>query len=177
MSLHIQGSRRLITYRRIPDADVVAGTARAARVKENGVSADELNPFRKGYFKGFKTAFREDEKPEAWTSPTIVCLNSQRVTKVNQHMIWHRKLGDQALFPRLRQPRRMRQLHPALRRTGETPRVLPKLECITGTTRGLLPALHRNKHASRGCSPSRRQRIRSTQETAESLLSIVELLT
>jgi len=55
----------LITYRRIPDADVVAGTARAARVKENGVSADELNPFRKGYFKGFKTAFREDEKPEA----------------------------------------------------------------------------------------------------------------
>jgi len=65
MSLHIQGSRRLITYRRIPDADVVAGTARAARVKENGVSADELNPFRKGYFKGFKTAFREDEKPEA----------------------------------------------------------------------------------------------------------------
>ncbi|CAG8980438.1 hypothetical protein HYALB_00012925 [Hymenoscyphus albidus] len=50
-------SRKLITYRRIPDSKVVH-TVREERVKENGVSADDLNPFRKGYFKGFKAAFR-----------------------------------------------------------------------------------------------------------------------
>lgn len=47
-------SRRLITYRRIPDAEVVERDARTERAKENGVNADDLNPFRKGYFKGFK---------------------------------------------------------------------------------------------------------------------------
>ncbi|CAL3963847.1 unnamed protein product [Diplocarpon coronariae] len=51
-------SRRLITYRRVPDSEVVEGPAREQRVKESGVNADDLNPFRKGYFKGFKTAFR-----------------------------------------------------------------------------------------------------------------------
>jgi len=56
------GSRRLITYRRIPDADVVAGATRAERIKENGVNANDLNPFRKGYFLGFKTAFRDEQK-------------------------------------------------------------------------------------------------------------------
>ncbi|KAH6663871.1 hypothetical protein B0J14DRAFT_621431 [Halenospora varia] len=50
-------SRRLITYRRIPDSEVVASTTRE-RVKEDGVNADDLNPFRKGYFQGFKAAFR-----------------------------------------------------------------------------------------------------------------------
>jgi tRNA (guanine10-N2)-methyltransferase len=53
-----QGSRRLITYRRIPDSEVVAGVAREQRTKVNGVNADDLNPFRKGYFQGFKSAFR-----------------------------------------------------------------------------------------------------------------------
>ncbi|PMD64091.1 tRNA guanosine-2'-O-methyltransferase [Hyaloscypha bicolor E] len=51
-------SRRLITYKRIPDSEVVATTSREQRVKENGVNANDLNPFRKGYFQGFKAAFR-----------------------------------------------------------------------------------------------------------------------
>ncbi|RDL42284.1 tRNA guanosine-2'-O-methyltransferase [Venustampulla echinocandica] len=50
-------SRKLITYKRIPNSEVI-NTPREERVKESGVSADDLNPFRKGYFKGFKTAFR-----------------------------------------------------------------------------------------------------------------------
>ncbi|KAG9248392.1 S-adenosyl-L-methionine-dependent methyltransferase [Calycina marina] len=49
-----QWSRRLITYRRIPDAEVVASESRQPRVKETGVNANDLNPFRKGYFQGFK---------------------------------------------------------------------------------------------------------------------------
>ncbi|CZR62057.1 probable TRM11 Catalytic subunit of an adoMet-dependent tRNA methyltransferase complex (Trm11p-Trm112p) [Phialocephala subalpina] len=56
--LQITRSRRLITYRRIPDAEVVAGDARTERARENGVNADDLNPFRKGYFKGFKPILR-----------------------------------------------------------------------------------------------------------------------
>lgn len=52
-------SRRLITYRRIPDREVsqAALEAYAARQKvvNTGTSADDLNPFRNGYFKGFKT--------------------------------------------------------------------------------------------------------------------------
>ncbi|KAE9376772.1 tRNA guanosine-2'-O-methyltransferase [Stipitochalara longipes BDJ] len=51
-------SRRLITYERIPDSQVVANPAREQRVRENGVNANDLNPFRKGYFQGFKAAFR-----------------------------------------------------------------------------------------------------------------------
>ncbi|KAL3420799.1 tRNA (guanine(10)-N2)-methyltransferase [Phlyctema vagabunda] len=48
-------SRRLITYRRIPDLEVVATDVRERRSKETGVSADDLNPFRKRYFEGFKS--------------------------------------------------------------------------------------------------------------------------
>ncbi|KAH8789319.1 S-adenosyl-L-methionine-dependent methyltransferase [Hyaloscypha finlandica] len=51
-------SRKLITYQRIPDSEVVATTSCEQRVKENGVNANDLNPFRKGYFQGFKAAFR-----------------------------------------------------------------------------------------------------------------------
>jgi len=51
----IEGSRRLITYRRIPDSEVVIGEIRPERIKETGVNANDLNPFRKGYFQGFKT--------------------------------------------------------------------------------------------------------------------------
>jgi tRNA (guanine10-N2)-methyltransferase len=54
----LTGSRRLITYRRIPDAEVVTGATREQRSKENGVNANDLNSFRKGYFQGFKAAFR-----------------------------------------------------------------------------------------------------------------------
>ncbi|KAH6635083.1 S-adenosyl-L-methionine-dependent methyltransferase [Chaetomium sp. MPI-SDFR-AT-0129] len=48
-------SRRLITYRRIPDAEVDQ-EAMAARehMKSIGKTADELNPFRKAYFNGFE---------------------------------------------------------------------------------------------------------------------------
>jgi tRNA (guanine10-N2)-methyltransferase len=55
--LTYKGSRKLITYRRIPDAEVVLGV-HEERVRAEGTSADELNPFRKGYFKGFKSVFR-----------------------------------------------------------------------------------------------------------------------
>ncbi|RDW71942.1 tRNA guanosine-2'-O-methyltransferase [Coleophoma crateriformis] len=47
-------SRRLITYRRIPDSEVVASIARNRTPKGDGVSADDLNPFRKRYFEGFR---------------------------------------------------------------------------------------------------------------------------
>ena len=51
------GSRRLITYRRLPDSEV--DQAAVALRKEqpsaaNGQTADELNVFRRAYFKGFK---------------------------------------------------------------------------------------------------------------------------
>lgn len=53
-------SRRLITYERIPDADVPAGAVekweeeRRTEQEITGNTADELNPFRKSYFKGFQ---------------------------------------------------------------------------------------------------------------------------
>ena len=56
-------SRRLITYRRLQDNEVKEDEKEGERgergqEKENGVSADDLNPFRRGYFQGFKAAFR-----------------------------------------------------------------------------------------------------------------------
>lgn len=53
-------SRRLITYRRVPDAEVEPAAikayeqAKAERAVEEGKTADDLNPFRNAYFKGFK---------------------------------------------------------------------------------------------------------------------------
>ncbi|RKF71121.1 tRNA -methyltransferase [Golovinomyces cichoracearum] len=47
-------SRRLITYSRLPDSEV-AHVARQRHVKMTGLNADELNPFRRGYFRGFKS--------------------------------------------------------------------------------------------------------------------------
>ncbi|RFU36011.1 hypothetical protein B7463_g406, partial [Scytalidium lignicola] len=47
-------SRRLITYRRLPDSEVDKEVIRDRRAKESGVKADDLNPFRKKYFMGFK---------------------------------------------------------------------------------------------------------------------------
>ncbi|KAI1308135.1 S-adenosyl-L-methionine-dependent methyltransferase [Xylaria venustula] len=51
-------SRRLITYRRLPDSDVDI-SALALRKKQedqaNGRNADDLNPFRRHYFRGFKS--------------------------------------------------------------------------------------------------------------------------
>ncbi|KAL2200729.1 S-adenosyl-L-methionine-dependent methyltransferase [Corynascus similis CBS 632.67] len=48
-------SRRLITYRRIPDAEVdQEAMKRREEMKPVGKTADELNPFRKAYFNGFE---------------------------------------------------------------------------------------------------------------------------
>ncbi|KAG7287672.1 hypothetical protein NEMBOFW57_007185 [Staphylotrichum longicolle] len=50
-------SRRLITYRRIPDKEVDPEAMKAREVATPvGKSADELNPFRKAYFNKFETA-------------------------------------------------------------------------------------------------------------------------
>lgn len=46
-------SRRLITYRRMLDSEI-SHLTREPRAKLDGVNADELNPFRKGYFQRFK---------------------------------------------------------------------------------------------------------------------------
>jgi tRNA (guanine10-N2)-methyltransferase len=49
------GSRRLITYRRIPDAEVDREAMKAREeTKAVGKTADELNPFRKAYFNRFE---------------------------------------------------------------------------------------------------------------------------
>ncbi|KAK5996617.1 tRNA (guanine(10)-N2)-methyltransferase [Cladobotryum mycophilum] len=53
-------SRKLITYRRLPDSQVSASnleayaTRRAASNFNTGTTADELNPFRRGYFRKFE---------------------------------------------------------------------------------------------------------------------------
>jgi len=50
------GSRKLITYRRIPDAQVdqpALAEALSRVPRDEGQSADELNPFRRGYFSKF----------------------------------------------------------------------------------------------------------------------------
>jgi tRNA (guanine10-N2)-methyltransferase len=50
------GSRRLITYRRIPDAQVDQEAMRKREeAKPIGKTADELNPFRKAYFSKFES--------------------------------------------------------------------------------------------------------------------------
>ncbi|KAF2745453.1 tRNA guanosine-2'-O-methyltransferase [Sporormia fimetaria CBS 119925] len=47
-------SRRLLTYRRLPESEVPADlTATATREYETGVNADDLNAFRRKYFRGF----------------------------------------------------------------------------------------------------------------------------
>lgn len=52
------GSRRLITYRRMPDAQVSPDALMTYKTRKkletNGTTADELNPFRRGYFKKFE---------------------------------------------------------------------------------------------------------------------------
>ncbi|KAH8649944.1 S-adenosyl-L-methionine-dependent methyltransferase [Xylariales sp. PMI_506] len=59
-------SRRLITYRRLPDSEVDANalSQRQERVKEDGITADELNPFRRHYFNGFRTQSADDAAPD-----------------------------------------------------------------------------------------------------------------
>lgn len=48
-------SRRLLTYRRLPDSEVSADAVKKANKQyEQGVKADDLNAFRRKYFEGFK---------------------------------------------------------------------------------------------------------------------------
>ncbi|KAF2691071.1 tRNA guanosine-2'-O-methyltransferas-like protein TRM11 [Lentithecium fluviatile CBS 122367] len=57
-------SRRLLTYRRLPELQISAGTLeKAKREYEQGVKADELNDFRRKYFQGFKEFERLRQKP------------------------------------------------------------------------------------------------------------------
>ncbi|UNI19208.1 tRNA (guanine(10)-N(2))-methyltransferase [Purpureocillium takamizusanense] len=53
-------SRRLITYRRIPDNEVIPLALEAYNAKSKaesiGTTADELNPFRRGYFRKFEAS-------------------------------------------------------------------------------------------------------------------------
>lgn len=65
-------SRRLLTYRRLPDSEVSPGAVeKAKRELETGIRADDLNVFRRKYFEGFKElerlkldAQRAEETPE-----------------------------------------------------------------------------------------------------------------
>ncbi|KKY19001.1 putative trna guanosine-2o-methyltransferase trm11 [Diplodia seriata] len=66
-------SRRLLTYRRMPDAEVDKSVAWTKRTKEHGSNADELNAFRRKYFQGFKA-------PEAETSPGATPFPSETAT-------------------------------------------------------------------------------------------------
>ncbi|KAI1060569.1 hypothetical protein LB506_007529 [Fusarium annulatum] len=51
-------SRRLITYRRLPDSQVsqeaLGAYTNRQKLTLSGTSADELNPFRRGYFNKFE---------------------------------------------------------------------------------------------------------------------------
>ncbi|KAF2276027.1 tRNA guanosine-2'-O-methyltransferase [Westerdykella ornata] len=50
-------SRRLLTYRRLPDSEAPAdAVTRVRKEYEKGVRADELNAFRRKFFEGFKEA-------------------------------------------------------------------------------------------------------------------------
>ena len=57
------GSRRLITYRRIPDSEVSADDLEKYNAREGiksvGKTANELNPFRRGYFNKFQAEGEE----------------------------------------------------------------------------------------------------------------------
>lgn len=57
------GSRRLITYRRIPDSEVSAADMEKYNAREGiksiGTTANELNPFRRGYFNKFQAEGEE----------------------------------------------------------------------------------------------------------------------
>lgn len=65
-------SRRLLTYRRLPDAEVSADAVAVARREyEQGVNADDLNVFRRKFFEGFKESDKlQADGGEAKTAPT-----------------------------------------------------------------------------------------------------------
>ncbi|KAI9698940.1 MAG: hypothetical protein M1836_003129 [Candelina mexicana] len=58
-------SRRLLTYRRLPDALVVVEARDQKRGDQVGIRADDLNAFRRRYFEGFKSNAngKENQKP------------------------------------------------------------------------------------------------------------------
>ncbi|KAK0659798.1 tRNA (guanine(10)-N2)-methyltransferase [Lasiodiplodia hormozganensis] len=73
-------SRRLLTYRRIPDAQVDRSVSWAKRTKEHGSHADELNSFRRKYFQGFKAPEAEGSTPPATQSPAETATASTKET-------------------------------------------------------------------------------------------------
>jgi tRNA (guanine10-N2)-methyltransferase len=57
-------SRRLLTYRRLPEAEISVGAMEKAKKEyEQGVKADDLNDFRRKYFAGFKEFERVQQGP------------------------------------------------------------------------------------------------------------------
>lgn len=57
-------SRRLLTYRRLPESEVSPNAPEMAKKEyEKGVKADELNDFRRKYFEGFKEFERLRQEP------------------------------------------------------------------------------------------------------------------
>ncbi|KAK7727012.1 hypothetical protein SLS57_003042 [Botryosphaeria dothidea] len=70
-------SRRLLTYRRIPNAQVDKSVTWTKRTKEGG-HADDLNDFRRKYFQGFKSP--ETEAP----TPASAALSSSDTTAATE---------------------------------------------------------------------------------------------
>ncbi|KAL6717869.1 hypothetical protein ACLMJK_003954 [Lecanora helva] len=68
MQVFNKWSRRLLTYKRLPDADIdnTINTKEKVDVKE-GTTANDLNSFRKRYFEGFKTS--SDAEPSDQGAP------------------------------------------------------------------------------------------------------------
>ncbi|KAK2755926.1 hypothetical protein FQN54_005722 [Arachnomyces sp. PD_36] len=56
-------SRRLLTYRRLPDGEVSVAAPRRVKDDPNGKNADDLNSFRRRYFQKFNTPEEQKEEP------------------------------------------------------------------------------------------------------------------
>ncbi|GME23161.1 RNA methylase family protein [Neofusicoccum parvum] len=71
-------SRRLLTYRRIPDVEVDTSVTWTKRTKEQGSHADELNSFRRKYFQGFKDPEAEAASTSAATTPETTVATAKQ---------------------------------------------------------------------------------------------------
>lgn len=63
-------SRRLLTYRRLPDNEIDRGLLIPKREYGAGIHADELNDFRRKYFQGFKDLENEGAEEQAGALPS-----------------------------------------------------------------------------------------------------------
>ncbi|KAF6236785.1 hypothetical protein HO173_005076 [Letharia columbiana] len=61
-------SRRLLTYRRLPDSEIKGDLNMRQREAAKGSSANDLNSFRKRYFEGFKASGASENPQEVPTS-------------------------------------------------------------------------------------------------------------